>query len=192
MSPSSRPGGRRPAQEPPATGAAAEDVEPPGEEVARAILLRQLAAAPRSRAQLAEKLAAKDVPDEIAEQLLDRFEEVGLVDDAAYAEMLVRTRHGERGLARRALAHELRLKGVSPEVAEQALEQIDDDDELTAARDLALRKARASRGLDHDKRRRRLAGMLARKGYSPGVAMRAVDEALAADGEEPAGEPLAP
>ncbi|WP_372435115.1 regulatory protein RecX [Oceanitalea stevensii] len=156
------------------------------------MLLRQLAAAPRSRAQLAEKLAAKDVPDEIAEQLLDRFEEVGLVDDAAYAEMLVRTRHGERGLARRALAHELRLKGVSPEVAEQALEQIDDDDELTAARDLALRKARASRGLDHDKRRRRLAGMLARKGYSPGVAMRAVDEALAADGEEPAGEPLAP
>lgn len=98
--------------------------------------------------------------------------------------MLVRTRHSERGLARRALAHELRRKGVEPEVAEHALEQIDDDDELTAARELAARKARASRGLDRDKRRRRLAGMLARKGYSPGVAMRAVDEALAEEGEE--------
>ncbi len=98
--------------------------------------------------------------------------------------MLVRTRHQERGLARRALAHELRRKGIDPEVAERALEQVDDDAELAAARDLALRRARTSRGLDPVKRRRRLAGMLARKGYSPGVAMRAVDEALAADGEE--------
>ncbi|WP_366518065.1 regulatory protein RecX [uncultured Georgenia sp.] len=146
--------------------------------------MRQLAAAPRSRAQLAEKLAARNVPDDLAERLLDRFEEVGLVDDAAYAEMLVRTRHQERGLARRALAHELRRKGVDPEVAEQALEQIDDDTELAAARELARRRARATRGLDPVKRRRRLAGMLARKGYSPGVTMRAVAEALAADGDE--------
>jgi len=124
------------------------------------------------------------VPDDLAERLLDRFEEVGLVDDAAYAEMLVRTRHQERGLARRALAHELRRKGVDPEVAEQALEQIDDDTELAAARELARRRARATRGLDPVKRRRRLAGMLARKGYSPGVTMRAVAEALAADGDE--------
>ena len=174
--------------EPPATGAAAEDSEPPSEEVARAILLRQLAAAPRSRSQLAEKLASRDVPEELAERLLDRFEEVGLVDDAAYAEMLVRTRHEERGLARRALAHELRLKGVSPDVAEQALEQIDDEDEVATALALAVRKARASRGLDPVKRRRRLAGMLARKGYPPGVVMRAVEEALA--DEEPGGEDL--
>src|SRR5690625_442791 len=90
------PGGRRHTPEPPPTGAAAEDPEPPGEEVARAILLRQLAAAPRSRAQLAEKLSARNVPDELAETLLDRFEEVGLIDDAAYAEMLVRSRHNER------------------------------------------------------------------------------------------------
>ena len=124
------------------------------------------------------------MPDDLAERLLDRFEEVGLVDDAAYAEMLVRTRHQERGLARRALAHELRRKGVDPEVAEQALEQIDDDTELAAARELARRRARATRGLDPVKRRRRLAGMLARKGYSPGVTMRAVAEALAADGDE--------
>lgn len=177
------PGGRRHTPEPPPTGAAAEDPEPPTEEVARAILLRQLAAAPRSRAQLAEKLSARNVPDDLATRLLDRFEEVGLVDDTAYAEMLVRSRHSERGLARRALSYELRRKGIDPETAEQALEQIDDDDELTAARDLAQRRARASRGLDPVKRRRRLAGMLARKGYSADIAMRAVDEALAADDE---------
>lgn len=147
--------------------------------MARAILLRQLSAAPRSRAQLAEKLTARDVPQDVADRLLDRFEEVGLVDDAAYAEMLVRSRHQDRGLARRALAQELRRKGIDGDVAEQALEQIDDDAELAAARDLAERKARSSSGLDLVKRRRRLAGMLARKGYSPGVAMRVVTEVLA-------------
>ncbi len=104
--------------------------------------------------------------------------------------MLVRSRHTERGLARRALSHELRRKGIAPEVAEQALEQIDDDDELTAARELAQRRARATRGHDPVMRRRRLAGMLARKGYSAGVAMRAVDEALAAEGQEPAEDPF--
>lgn len=173
---------------PPTTGAAAQDREAPPEEVARTIALRLLTAAPRSRSELATKLAERDVPDDVAEAVLDRFEEVQLLDDTAYAEMLVRTRHRERGLARRALAQELRRKGIDPQIAEQALEQVDDDDELAAARDLAQRRVRASRGLDRDKRRRRLAGMLARKGYSPGVALRAVDEALAADGEEAADE----
>ena len=179
------PGGRGGHGEPPATGAAAHDAEPPTEDVARTMALRLLTAAPRSRAELATKLAERDVPDDVAEALLDRFEEVQLLDDTAYAEMLVRTRHRERGLARRALAQELRRKGIDGEIAERALEQVDDDDELAAARDLAVRRARSSRGLDRDKRRRRLAGMLARKGYPAGVAMRAVDEALAADGQEP-------
>ncbi len=43
--------------------------------------------------------------------ILDRFEEVGLVDDAQYAEMIVRTRHAERGLSRRAISTELRRRG---------------------------------------------------------------------------------
>src|SRR5690606_25077958 len=94
-------GGRR--REPPGAGAAAVDAEPDAAEVARTIALRLLSAAPRSRAQLAEKLAARDVPEDVAGALLDRYEEVGLLDDAAYADMLVRTRHAERGLARRAL-----------------------------------------------------------------------------------------
>ncbi|MEE6287683.1 regulatory protein RecX [Georgenia sp. MJ173] len=184
--------GQRRRREQPADGGRTPDAEPPTEEAARTIALRLLAAAPRSRGELAAKLADRDVPDDIVQPLLDRFEEVQLLDDAAYAEMLVRTRHRERGLARRALAQELRRKGIDGEVAEQALEQVDDDAELAAARDLAMRRVRSSRGLDRDKRRRRLGGMLARKGYPAGVAMRAVDEALAADGEDVAddGEPM--
>lgn len=162
--------------EPPATGAAAVDAEPDAESVARSIALRLLTHSQRSRAQLAEAMAKKDVPDEVATRVLDRFTEVGLINDAEYAEMLVRTRHSERGLARRALAMELRRKGITDEDAEVALATIEPEDEESAARDLLARKARSSHGLDPVKRRRRLMGMLARKGYSAGLAHRLITE----------------
>ena len=137
--------------------------------------------APRSRAQLEDKLAAKDAPPDVVQRVLDRFEEVGLVDDVVYAEMLVRSQHAGRGLGRRALAHELRRKGVDDEVAREALEQVDADDEEQTARALVARRLPATRGLPRDKRIARLAGMLARKGYPGGLAMRVVREALDAD-----------
>lgn len=170
---------------PPRTGAAAHDPEPQPLEAARAIALRQLASAPRSRAQLTDKLAERGVADEVITVLLDRFEEVGLLDDQAYAEMLVRTRHDERGLARRALAQELRRKGIEGEVAETALAQVDDDDEQVAARALVTRRIGATRGLERQRRRRRLGAMLGRRGYPAELAMRVVDEALAEEPDEP-------
>jgi len=143
-----------------------------------------LTGAPRSRAQLAEKMASRNVPDEVVTKVLDRFTEVGLIDDAAYAEMLVRTRHNERGLARRALAQELRRKGVDTETANAALEAVQPEDEADRALELVRRKARSTEGVDPVKRRRRLLSMLARKGYRPGVAMRAVDQVLGEEDEE--------
>ena len=172
---------RAPGQEPPTSGAAAEDAEPDPEGVARAIALRMLTGAPRSRAQIAERMAQRNVPDEIAAKVLDRFTEVGLIDDTAYAEMLVRTRHNERGLAGRALAQELQRKGVDREIADEALQAIQPEDEAERAVELVRRKARSTTGVDPVKRRRRLMSMLARKGYGPGVALRAIDEVL---GEE--------
>ena len=167
--------------EPPTTGAAAQDREPDAEEVARTIALRKLTAAPQSRATLETAMVAKDVPEDVARRVLDRFTEVGLVDDAAYAEMLVRTRHAERGLARRALAEELRRKGIDRDTAAAALEQIDDNDEWAAALEVARRKARATAGLDTAVRKRRMVATLGRKGFGPGVSYRAVDEALRED-----------
>lgn len=176
-------GGRRaPAAEPPRSGAAASDAEPDPESVARAIALRQLTAAPRSRAQLAEAMARRDVPEDVAERVLDRFTEVGLVDDAAYAEILVRSRHAERKLSRRALAQELRRKGVDDEIAREALEQVDDEEEELAARALARKKLAATRGLDREVRLRRAYGALGRKGYGGSLVSRVVREELAAEG----------
>lgn len=160
------------------------DAEPDPESVARTIALNQLNHSPRSRAQLAEAMARKDVPDDVAERVLDRFEEVGLVDDAAYAGMLVRTRLSERGLARRALAVELRRKGIDPETAGAALAEVDTDDEEAAARRLVEKRLRAMSGLEPEVRRRRLAGMLARKGYGAGLSYRVISDALGAEAEQ--------
>lgn len=152
------------------------------ESVARGLVLRRLTAAPRSRAQLKADLAGRDVPDDVAERVLDRFAEVGLVDDAAFAEMWVRTRHAGRGLSRAALRRELRDKGIDDETANDALEDIDPDAEVAAASALVARRLSATRGLAVDVRLRRLTGMLARKGYPGGMAMRVVRDALTAEG----------
>jgi regulatory protein len=175
-------GGRFAGANEPTPGGAADDTpDADPESVARAIVLRQLTMAPRSRAQLAEKLAQRGAPPEVAERVLDRFEQVGLIDDVAFAEMLVRSQRASRGLGRRGLAHELRRKGVDDETAEQVLEQVDDEAEQEAARALVQRRIASSRGLERDRRTARLAGMLARKGYPSGLAMRVVREALDAE-----------
>ncbi|NYG57346.1 regulatory protein [Nocardioides daedukensis] len=159
--------------------------EPDHEAVARKILLDQLTGQARSRAELATKLAKKDVPEDIATTLLDRFEEVGLIDDEAFARAWIASRQPGKGLARRALAQELRRKGIDDEVARDALDEIDPDDEESAARLLVRKKLRTMRALEPNVATRRLVGMLARKGYPPGLAFRVVREELNADPDDP-------
>jgi regulatory protein len=150
----------------------------------RADRLRLLTGTPRTRKQLADVLRKRQIPDEAAEEVLSRFEEVGLINDSAFADAWVESRHHGRGLARRALAQELRTKGVDPTLIDAAVSQLDSEQEETTARELVTRKLRATRGLDRDKRIRRLAGMLARKGYPEGLALRVVRQALEEEGED--------
>ncbi|MFI9052772.1 recombination regulator RecX [Streptomyces sp. NPDC053427] len=155
------------------------------EEQARAICLRLLTGSPRTRKQLGDALRQRDIPEEVAEEVLSRFEDVGLIDDAAFADAWVESRHHGRGLARRALARELRTKGVDSALIDEAVGRLDSEQEESTARELVDRKLRATRGLDRDKRLRRLAGMLARKGYPEGLALRVVRRALEEEGEDP-------
>ncbi|MFE5894365.1 recombination regulator RecX [Streptomyces sp. NPDC056462] len=153
-------------------------------EQARAICLRLLTGTPRTRKQLADALRKREIPDDAAEEVLSRFEEVGLINDGAFADAWVESRHHGRGLARRALAQELRTKGVDSTLIDEAVSQLDSEQEETTARELVARKLRSTRGLDRDKRLRRLAGMLARKGYPEGMALRVVRQALEEEGED--------
>jgi regulatory protein len=183
----------------------AEGQPPPGDPeqhpgdpdtVARAICLRLLNLRARSRAELADALAARDVPDDAATRVLDRFTEVGLIDDAALAASLAGAQHRERGLARRAIAGKLRERGLADEL-DDALSVIDTDSERSRARELVDRRRRALTGLAPDVQARRLVSLLARKGYPSGLAYAVVREALAAERDwdsdgELAGDPLSP
>ncbi len=147
------------------------DADP--EQVARTIALRRLESAPRTRHDLAATLARKGVPDDVSERVLDRFTEVGLIDDEAFAEAWIASRHTGRGLGRRVLQQELRRKGVAPEIIEGACAHIDDEAERARAYDWALTRARrmvqSGSATPRATLQRRLAGQLARKGYGPGM-----------------------
>lgn len=155
----------------PDTGA---DLARDPEGFARQILLRRLTDAPRSRADLAETLAKKHVPADVADRLLDRFEDVGLIDDEGFARSWVESRQRSKGLAPRVLALELRRHGIDDEVVREVLADVDAESERQAAHRLVQRKLRSMAGLDDTTRIRRLTGMLARKGYSPQVAFDVV------------------
>lgn len=152
------------------------DADP--ETVARHIVLRQLSMGPRTRKQLADKLRERDCEDAVAARVLDRMTDVGLIDDQAFAEMLVRSKQAGRGLAKRALAQELRQKGVDDETVSRALGSIDPDSERARAQELATKKMRTMGGLDPQVQSRRLSGMLVRKGYPPSVVYAVVREAV--------------
>ncbi len=181
---SSRRARRGPGDAGPSRADIAADPEADPYDVARRIVLDQLTVRARSRAELAERLSRRNVPEPVAEAVLDRMEEVNLVDDRSFADQWVESRHRSRGLGRRSLAQELRHKGIDPELAQEALERLEPEQELQTAAELVSRKLASTRGLDPQRRAARLAGMLARKGYPAGVAYRVVREALAAEGDE--------
>jgi regulatory protein len=154
-----------------------EELDDP-EARARQECLRLLTLAPRTRVQLADALRKKGIPDEAAD------EDVGLIDDAAFARAWVESRHYSRGLAGRALTAELKQRGVAADEIRAAIdEQLGPEAEAEAARRLVDRKLPGTRSLSPEQRTRRLAGMLARKGYPAGLAFRVIREAMEAEGE---------
>ena len=148
---------------------------------ARNIVLNQLNFMPRSRKELETALAKRHIEPDVAKSVLDRFEEIGMVDDAAYAELLIRSRCNTKRVSRSVLRQQLRQKGVNQEIIEEALLVVSDADELRMATELVERKARAMSRLEPEVRKRRLFGLLARKGYNPSIALRVIQDLEAAD-----------
>ncbi len=178
VAPSPQSGRRARAPSPPRPDVATAGRDADPYDVARHMVLRLLTMAPRSRSELARKLELRGCAPEVAARVLDRMEEVGLVDDAAYAAMLVRSKQSTRGLARPALRAEMRRKGVSRDVMEDALGQVSAEDEHEAAARLVAKRLDTMHGLDATVQARRLAGMLARKGYGGALARQVIREAL--------------
>jgi len=158
------------------------DADP--EQVARTILLRRLSAAPRTRKECRDDLIKRGVPEEAADRVLDRFVEVGLIDDSAYAQLWAQSRHRTRGSSRSVLRQELRAKGIADDVVVEALEPIDDDAEASRARLLVAKKLPTMSRFDDATRERRLIAMLVRRGYPGHVARSAVRDAIGESSSE--------
>lgn len=147
-------------------------------DAAKQVLLRRLSHAPRTRKELAKDLKDKDISDEVANVALDRFEEVGLINDQALASSYVSSQHERKGLGKNALRQQLRAKGISDDMALEAISQISDDQEFQAAFALACKKIRSLQRDDAKTQLRKIVGVLARKGYSSNLAFRVAKEVI--------------
>jgi len=155
------------------------------EEQARNLCLRLLTARARTRAELEGQLAKRGYPYDVSKRVLDRLTQVGLIDDADFAEQWVRSRRANAGKGKRALAAELRTKGVDNDVITAVLDGIDAGAERQRAEKLVRDRLRREKLGDDDdaKIARRLVGMLARRGYSQTMAFDVVKDELANERE---------
>lgn len=144
------------------------------DEKARGWILAKLTRGPRTKHQLAQMLAQRFVPEHIAVALLDRFEDVGLIDDAHYARAFTNDRRSTRGLAKSALKRELNQAGVAAELIDSALEEIDSEADLELAIHLVRKRWSGVASLDRQARQRRLMGFLGRRGFSGGTINAAI------------------
>jgi regulatory protein len=158
--------------------------------VARAICLRLLTQRARSRTELADALDARDVPADAAVRVLDRFAEVGLIDDTALAASLAGAQHRERGLARRAVTQKLRQRGLDAATVDAAVATIDGDSERRRAEQLVAKRLPSVAGLPVPVQQRRLIGLLSRKGYPSGLVYEVVRAAIAGDPAEDSDAPV--
>jgi regulatory protein len=172
-----------------ASGSDAKVTQQGGTEAqARDSCLRFLTDRARSRAELSQHLEKKGFEPDVIERALDRLAEVGLVNDASFAEQWVHSRHNYSGKGRQALSMELRRKGIGQEDASKALAQVTNDDERERAAELVRKKLRTvsvpSDRTERDKAVRKLVGMLARRGYGQSMAFEVVKAELAQQGAD--------
>lgn len=149
--------------------------------MARTVVLRRLNSAPRTRKDLYDDLISRDIAPGVVDEVLDRFTEVGLINDAEYAQMFVASRQRSRGTARPVLRQELRRKGVQDDDIQDALDEITDEQEYARARALVQAKLPALARYDSATRQRRLMGLLMRRGYRGGLAASVIREVTNAE-----------
>jgi len=139
---------------------------------ARLFVVRSLAVKMQSAAEIEKKLAARDVPPEVAREAIERVTGHGYIDDASLAGQLARGMQA-RGYGRRRAEQKLRTRGLPRALADTALDEAyGGRNEVTLAREALGRRA-----VVDDADRRRAVAFLARRGFSAGAAWKAVREA---------------
>lgn len=139
-----------------------------------------LATRDHSRKELYEKIKRKGITDDVADLVLDSYEEMGWVNDENFAENFVRSKMRYERYGSQAIKYKLREKGVSQDIIEKVLEEVEPETEEENAKAIALKKALSTQKVEKQKRVNQIVGMLVRKGYSSNVwkiAQEAIEEA---------------
>lgn len=130
----------------------------------------------KSKGELLSHLKRRGVTEDIANAVLFRLQEAGLVDDAAFAQAWVESRLRSKRLSKAIIAGELRAKGISQEQIAEAIGEIDSEREYASALELATRKMTSLGGCDSQTQKRRIHGALARRGFGFGVISQVMQE----------------
>ena len=145
---------------------------------ARSAALRLIKFRPRSEAELKGRLAEKGFGDDTVQAVLEEMRRTGLVGDARFARYAA-AQAAVKPVGRRLILNRLREKGISPELAEEAVQAATEGkEELERAREAARRRAPALEGLSREASQRRLFGYLSRRGFSSDVVWKVIRESV--------------
>ncbi|WP_051701456.1 regulatory protein RecX [Mycetocola saprophilus] len=163
-------------------GESEEEIVPPTFDEAVELLVRRLARSALSRAEVIFEVERLGLENDGAEAVAERLDELGYLDDAVLAEQLKHSLYDRKGKSRQVVAREMAQRKIPNEVIQDALAEVADDDELSAATALAKKRVGQMSSIDDAAAERRLTGFLARRGYPGSIVREAVRAALATRG----------
>jgi regulatory protein len=135
-------------------------------EVALQSAIHYLSYRPRSEDEVRKNLKKKVIQDHVIDEVIERLQQDGLVDDHKFAELWIENRSALRPRGSRILRLELRKKGISDKIIDSVTSNIDEDHLAFQA---AKKQARKYRGLEWQDFRKKMYGFLARRGFDYGI-----------------------
>lgn len=144
---------------------------------ADALVLRQLARRGMSQREVERELARELDVAQIT-TAVQRYIRLGYIDDDRLGEHIVQAQRDRKGKGSAGVRRELESRGIPAAVITRVLGDLDGDEELARATELAVDRLRRVATEPDDVQRRRLSGFLMRRGYSGSVANAAITAAL--------------
>lgn len=145
-------------------------------ELAHTIALNALVTRAKSKGELLAHLKKRGVEDDVANAIIYRLQEAGLINDAEFAKAWTQSRHNAKKLSKRIIAGELRSRGVDQLSIDTALNEIDEEDEYRMAFSFAMKKYSTMSRLEAEVQIRRIQSLLQRKGFSFDLIGRVIRE----------------
>ena len=143
---------------------------------ARSDALKLLSFSPRSVAELTKRLQVKRYPQDIIDRVVEQFKKQGLLDDEKFARLYASSRVHSKPVGKRQLELELKRKGLPADLVKESVEGLQDYDERAAALEIAGRRLEKMAGISTEKKKARLFGFLARRGFAQGTVYSVLEE----------------